>query len=137
MTILGVQNWWGDKSSKMVKKYAVLLVVVVILSFFVILFAFRIIPLSDLVDKPSFDIHEEIEILNEGRTNKFTVVEADWLEFRQGLDGADRALYERQNSWDDFKDSLELKFPKMNFLSLDENNRVIWYGMLPTIYFEY
>ena len=111
--------------------------VIVILSFFGILFAFDIIPISDLNDKPSFDIHDEIENLNEGRTNKYRVVESDWLELKQGFTGSDWTLFNRKNSWNDFKESLESNPPIQNILSLDENNRVIWYNILPITYSEY
>jgi hypothetical protein len=119
------------------RKYAVLFFVIIILSFLGILFAFGIFPFSDLNDKNSFDIHKEIEILNEDRTNKFTIVADDWLELKQGQTGSDYALYERKNSWSDFKESLESTRPTPNYLSLDENNKVIWYGILPVTYFEY
>lgn len=118
-------------------KSLILFVVIVVLSFVVLLFAFELIPLSDFNNNPSFDIHKEIEGLNEDRTNKYTIVESDWLDFKQGIIGSDWQLFDSQDNWNDFKECLKSNPPTQNTLRLDENNRVIWYGILPTIYFEY
>ena len=126
-------------------KSLILFVVIVILSFFVLLFAIGIVPLSEINyvppigipesnNKPKMDIYEEIEILNEERTDKYTISKRDWWVLRKDNPGA---LYIEKNSWNDFKESLESNPPIPNLLYIDENNRVIWHGILPIIYFEY
>ena len=80
-----------------------------------------------------FNIYKEIVILNEGRTDNYIIVNSDWWFFRKGIQGA----LIMKNSWNDFKESLESNPPLYNTLYLDENNKVIWHGMLPIFYFEY
>ena len=122
----------------------ILFVVMVVLSFFVLLFAFGIIPLSEInyeppIDIPepnnipTMDIYEEIILLNEGSTDKYTISKRDWWVFRKGIQGA----LVMKNSWNAFKESLDSNPPMYNTLYLDENNRVIWHGNLPIFYFEY
>ena len=80
-------------------KSLILFVVIVILSFFVLLLAFGIIPISKInyeppIDipepnnKPSIDIYKEIETLNEGRTDEYSISKRDWWVFRKDIQGA-------------------------------------------------
>ena len=81
-----------------------------------------------------FNIYKEIVILNQGSVDKYSTVNRDWWLIRKNNPGA---IYIEKNSWIDFKESLESNPPMYNTLYVDENNKVIWHGILPMIYFEY
>ena len=54
-------------------KLIVILLVIFNLSFFILLFSFRIIPLSEVEDESSFDIRKEIDALNEEQQENLMV----------------------------------------------------------------
>jgi len=117
------------------KKSLIVFAVITVFSFFVLLFAFGLIPLSNINNKQSFDIYTEVEVLNKEGNRTFSVEDSDWYVFLGAY--VESTFFEEQNSWIDFTESLKSNHSTGNILHLDETNRVIWYGIFPVTYFVY
>jgi hypothetical protein len=61
-------------------KSIIVILAIIVVSFFMLLFALGLIPLTNLNNKQSFDIQKEITTLNSEGTRKFSIEESDCSE---------------------------------------------------------
>ena len=83
----------------------------------------------------TFDIDKEISILNEGRQDfaKFSLREADWEVSKKQSEAIEITFVELKD-WNEFKENLK---QASNIICIDEESRVIWYGMYHVVYIYY
>ena len=86
-------------------------------------------------EEPTFDIDKEISILNEGRPAfaKFSLREADWEVSKKQSEAIGITFVELKD-WNEFKENLK---QASNIICIDEESRVIWYGMYHVVYIYY
>ena len=89
--------------------------------------------------KTTFDVDKAINDLNANLSewNKYRTVEVNWVVFERKWTAMD-AKFIQMYTWDEFTASLKQDWPpSFGPLSLDVEERVIWYGFVFIIYFYY
>jgi len=112
-----------SKKRQNIKKITIvglILIGILALSMFTI-FILRYQPTTE----ETFDILEEIAKLRTNYGEKYSVEEYDWKVWSKQFEASGGTLVEMEN-WDEFKESLRQNL-YVDFLMLDEENKVIWY----------